>query len=572
MPKMKSLPFLLVCLTVASAKAEVNVSGLQSAEHENVLLTMALAKEPCSSPEWKIRHLFANADADIDEALRALGFYHAEISKTLNFKEACWQADFNVKAGPPTLIESVSIALSGEAKDDADFQKLLAKLSAAKGMVLHHDFYEKMKHRIDALAQEKGYLKSQFTEHQLLIDKANNSAAIKLSFESGKRLFFGAITIQQDSLNPDFVKQYLPIKTGDYYTGAGLAKTYTVFSNSDYFKTIAIRPDTEGIQANQIPVNITLTPKPKYHYSGGLGFDTDIGPLLSGSFINRRLNRRGHYLTANIDISPVLSTADAEYNIPLSHPVTDSFSLGGGLKREDNQSYRSLSAKLAGRLKHAYSDGWKQTLALDLSYEDFVTGATSGQTFLLVPSASWLRTKTDDLLRPSNGYRVQFDVSGSHQSLLSSVSFAQALFSGTLIHPAFGDAKWIAHTDLGATLADPFARLPTTYRFYAGGLNSVRGYAYRELGPKDSAGAVEGGRYLTTLSAEYEQPILKDWALAAFIDSGNAYNSSKINLKTGVGLGIRWFSPIGPVRLDVGIPLNESKSSFQIHFSAGSRL
>ena len=113
------------------------------------------------------------------------------------------------------------------------------------------------------------------------------------------------------------------------------------------------------------------------------------------------------------------------------------------------------------------------------------------------------------------------------------------------------------------------AQLPTSYRFYAGGINSVRGYAYKELGPKDAGGRVEGGKFLSVFSAEYEHPILDNWGIAAFIDTGNAYNLGNIDLKTGVGLGVRWYSPVGPVRLDFGLPLNESDSSFQIHFSAG---
>ncbi|PPD25419.1 MAG: hypothetical protein CTY21_14245 [Methylomonas sp.] len=258
--------------------------------------------------------------------------------------------------------------------------------------------------------------------------------------------------------------------------------------------------------------------------------------------------------------------------MPLDNPATDSFSVGAGLKREDTDSYRSFLAKLSGRLKHAYPNGWKQTLALDYSYEDYTTGGTSEQTVLLVPNASWLRSVSDNLLRPTRGYRVQADVGGSHKSLISSVSFLQGLVSATWLQPGFGSGTLITRADLGATLVDPFNKLPTTYRFYAGGINSVRGYAYRELGPTDATGAVVGGQYLSTFSLEYEQPVLPDWSAALFVDTGNAFNSTDIQLKTGVGLGVRWFSPIGPVRLDFAIPLDEAKSSFQIHFATGSRL
>jgi translocation and assembly module TamA len=103
-------------------------------------------------------------------------------------------------------------------------------------------------------------------------------------------------------------------------------------------------------------------------------------------------------------------------------------------------------------------------------------------------------------------------------------------------------------------------------------MNSIRGYAYKELGPKDNQGNVIGGKFLSVVSAEYEQAVLDDWGVAAFIDAGNAYNPENISIKAGAGLGVRWYSPIGPIRLDFAVPLNESDSSFQIHFAAGARL
>jgi len=74
------------------------------------------------------------------------------------------------------------------------------------------------------------------------------------------------------------------------------------------------------------------------------------------------------------------------------------------------------------------------------------------------------------------------------------------------------------------------------------------------------------------VSAEYEQAILDNWGVAAFLDAGNAYNLDSINIKSGAGLGVRWYSPFGPVRVDFALPLNDADSSFQIHFAAGARI
>jgi translocation and assembly module TamA len=560
-----------LCLTAQIASAEVSIDGLKGKAKDNVRLMLSMEKENCDAPEWKIRGLYAKADQEIDQGLRALGYYHVVIKKTLVFGKACWQMDIVINPGPRVYIKDISISINGAAHDDPEFQTLRDKLLKITGSPLDQGQYEKMKSRIESLALERGYLQGTFTEKKLLIDKELDQAHIKLVFASGQRMVFGKIVVEQDILDPEFVEKYISIKSGEFYTSEQLAKTHNELSKSGYFEIVDIDPDTENSD-HKVPVTIKLQPKKKYHYAFGVGFDTDIGPLVSAAYDNRWLNSRGHFLTSELSLSPVLSTASVEYNVPLNNPISDSFSFGGGLKREDTDSFDTLSATLSGRLKQALDSGWKQTLFLDLDYEDFVIGSMRTKTLLLVPGGSWLKSVSNNPLRPTKGYRAKFDVSGSYKNPLSDVSFLQGALSALWIHPLPWKSKFIGRTELGATVVDQFDKLPASYRFYAGGINSIRGYAYKELGPKDSQGNVIGGRFLTVLSLEYEKAVFDDWGVAAFIDSGNAYDPGNILVKTGVGLGVRWYSPFGPVRIDFAVPLNESNSSFQIHFAAGARL
>jgi translocation and assembly module TamA len=560
-----------LCLSTPVVFADVSISGLQGRVKDNVRLMLSLEKEQCNAPEWKIRGLYAKADEEIDKGLRALGYYHGVVKKSLTFGKACWKAAFDIDPGPQVHVDNVSIVINGAAHDDPEFKKLKSRLLKINGGPLDHGQYENMKRRIESLSLARGYLQGAFTEKKLLIDKELNKADIRLVFDAGKRMVFGKIVVEQNILDPEFIEKLISIKSGDFYTSEQLAKTYNDLSKSGYFDMIDIIPDVEN-DAQGVPVTIKLKPKKKHHYAFGVGFDTDIGLLVSAAYDNRLLNRRGHYLTSALDLSPVLSTAIVEYNVPLNNPISDSFSFGGGLKREHTDSFNTLSAKLSGRLRHALDSGWKQTLFLDFDYEDFTIGSTRTKTLLLVPGGSWIKSVSNDALRPTRGYRAKFDVSGSYRNPLSDVSFLQGAISATGLHTLPWNSKFIGRIDLGATLVDQFDKLPPSYRFYAGGINSIRGYAYKELGPKDSEGNVVGGRFLTVLSLEYEKTVFDNWGVAAFVDSGNAFNLDSFLLKTGAGLGVRWYSPIGPVRVDFAVPLNESDSSFQIHFAAGARL
>ncbi len=570
---LKSAPFLLLLYLAAPVvSAEVAVNGLDSAATNNVLLTLSLTKEPCTTPAWKIRSLFGTADQEIDQALRALGYYHAVSKKALTFNADCWQADFTVTAGPQTVVDDISLTVTGDAHDDPEFTKLRNKLLLALGNPLHHEQYQNMKKQIESLALDRGYLNGSFSKKVLLIDKSSNKAHFKWVFNAGKRMKFGELRVEQDILKPEFVQKLISIKTGDFYSSKQLVKTHNTLTKSGYFDRVEIRPDTENSQQQMVPVTLKLHPKKKHHYSLGVGFDTDIGPLLSATYNNRRLNRQGHFINANIDLAPVLSTADVEYSVPLANPISDFFSFGAGLKREDTSTYKSLSAKISARLKHAFDNGWKQTLFIDSVYEDFTADTTAKQVLLLVPGGSWLRSVADSTLRPSRGHRLELNLAGSYKNPISDVSFAQGSISSVWMNPVPWSGRFILRAEQGATLVDQFDRLPTSYRFYAGGMNSIRGYAYKELGPKDAVGKVAGGQFLTVLSAEYEQSVLENWGVAAFLDGGNAYNLDAITVKTGAGLGLRWYSPIGPIRVDFALPLSESDSSFQIHFAAGTRL
>jgi translocation and assembly module TamA len=135
-----------------------------------------------------------------------------------------------------------------------------------------------------------------------------------------------------------------------------------------------------------------------------------------------------------------------------------------------------------------------------------------------------------------------------------------------------GAGRVNARVNVGATLVDETASLPVSLRFFAGGDNSVRGYGYKSLGPVDDEGNVRGGRYLVTGSVEYEHPVFgDDWWAAAFVDAGNAFDDDP-ELEVGYGVGLRWFSPVGRIRLDLAFPADTRDDDWRIHFALGAAL
>ena len=126
--------------------------------------------------------------------------------------------------------------------------------------------------------------------------------------------------------------------------------------------------------------------------------------------------------------------------------------------------------------------------------------------------------------------------------------------------------------DIGSILSSDFDSVPLNMRFYAGGDQSVRGYDYKSLSPRDSTGQVIGATSLLSSSVEYTFKLTKQWRLATFVDAGNAFDAVSEDLKMGTGVGVRWISPVGPVRLDVAWGVSDDNPSPRIHFFMGPAL
>ncbi|MEN8259907.1 MAG: autotransporter assembly complex family protein [Pseudomonadota bacterium] len=575
MPRISTTTAIALLFLSNSAYADtpdIVVDGVTGVLRDNVLSHLSMTTAGCDAPGWRIERLFKRADGEIRRALRALGYYHAAVQKDMTRTEHCWHVHFLVDPGPQVTLGKVDIKILGEAADDPAFEKARKLLPLKKGKPLNHGLYEQTKQSIASLASERGYFDSRFTVHELRVDRDTNRAVIRLHFDSGSRYKFGRVDIDQDILAPSFVARYVRIKEGSPYTTRKLTALNQDLTNSGYFTGVDVRPRIRKAKHLKVPIDVKLTPRKKHRYSFGVGFDTDTGPRVSGGYENRRLTRSGHRFDANLRISPVLSKLTAEYKIPLRNPTREYLILQTGFKREETASINSNSYLVGLRSLLLHESGWLVTPSLNLSREDFVIGNDNGTASLLVPGVGGSHTRADGRLRIENGYRVNFELQGAHDSLISDVSFIQFKAYGKLIKSLPWGGRFISRGEFGAMAVDEFSSLPATYRFFAGGDQSVRGYGYKELGPKDSDGDNLGGHYLTVLSVEYEQPVIENWSVAGFIDSGNATDSLNFDLKTGVGFGVRWQSFLGPIRLDIAFPIDESDDTFRIHFAMGPEL
>jgi translocation and assembly module TamA len=561
--------------SAAPAKGTVTLKGVDGELRDNIQAWLSLEQEPCDAPDWRMQAGLKKADQAIRQSLQAFGYYQPDITQTFQptAKNGCWNVTFDIQPGTRVTVRNVDVDILGEAGSDDSFQKLIGKTDLKAGQALRHDHYESLKTRITNLAAERGYFDSRFTRRELRVDPAAGYADVDLHFDSGPRFHFGETRLQQDIIDDALLRRYLAYREGQPYTRAALTETSRALSSSGYFAQVLVQPLIDEAQDLEVPVRTTLTPADRHRYTASIGYATDTGPRLGLGYKNVRLNRSGHQLSSDLSLSQVISKLTVGYTIPLEKPVTDKLRFEAGYKREDNDSYEADTTAVSATRTHMLDNQWLQEEALAFGQETYkLSGEERKSTVLLMPGIGWSRTFADNHLYPRKGLSLNFKTRGSLQEVVSDVTFVQLIGGAKGVLGLPWRSRVISRVDGGVTFMNQFEELPPSVRFFTGGDSSVRGYAYKSLGPENNSGDVVGGKNLLVGSLELEHMVAEKWGVAAFVDSGNAFDELRLDPQTGVGLGIRWRSPVGPIRLDIAHPLDKDSDLFRVHFTMGPDL
>jgi len=261
------------------------------------------------------------------------------------------------------------------------------------------------------------------------------------------------------------------------------------------------------------------------------------------------------------------------YEMPGDKPLTDKLRLAGGYQNEEiaDTDSRSRLLRVGPEWHSLRPNGWQRVLSLKWQHEDYRLGDDNGLSTLLLPGISYSWLESDNRLDPSRGYRLMVEAQAAKEGLLSDTDLIHATASAKGLITLWQRHRLLGRFQLGGTLSD-YESVPPSLRFFAGGDQSVRGYDYQSLSPRNARGERIGGRYMVAGSLEYQYSFAEKWRIAAFVDQGNAFRDFELpNLKTGVGMGVRWVSPVGPLRLDLANGLDD-EGGWRVHFSMGPEL
>lgn len=626
MPRSRARPTLLLlscCLASLPASAitvtRVEVQGLtDEAMRENVLSALSLHDETGDElGARRLNYLLRIATDEAREALEPFGYYAPSISVHRSDRsqpvavagdedsdgatsdEDVAQAPRNaggsivvvvrIDPGQPVRVRDFRVDVAGPAREDERVAGALAAFAPRPGQVLDHQAYDASRDAVSRALASHGYFDAGFDARRVEVTRAEHAADIDLRWRSGERYLLGPARFTQDPapiIRERLLQRLVNWEPGEPYDDAKLERLRRSLVGLDYFGLVDVQAVPDKAEGRQVPVAVSLSPAPRSIYSAGLSYGTHSGAGVSLGVQRRYLNSRGHKALGQLDYADKRKTLTLQYRMPAFAWLDGwySASLQAADEQTDYLNSRRLEfvASRSGQYNdyltlvasaHVLRERWAYTLIDEARGQATLTPFTYAS--FVYPSLRGEYIDVDDRLAPRRGMGGTVTLRGGKGGADGDASFAQLHATLAWFHGMDKDSRLIARGELGHTFTRDVLALPPSLRYYAGGDRSVRGYGRHEIGPRI---ATAGGRFYTgasnvlTGSAEYERFFRGPWGAAVFVDAGSAFEGKSPDLHVGVGAGLRWRSPVGPVRIDIARGLNAPDSPFTLHLNIGADL
>ncbi len=501
--------------------------------------------------------------------LRGAGYYDARIDSSVS-NTGKLTVILTVDPGKRYTLESVD--LPGLASAGNKARPLGSSLGVAVGDPADADRIAAAENALRARIGEQGFPFATITPPSLVIDHATQTARLTMPVDPGGARRFGQVVIAPNPLfGARHVAKIARFRTGQPYDSKLLDDLRRALIQTGIVSSAEVKP-VEGKAAGTVDVAVDVKPAPPRTIGGELGYGTGEGIRAevdwthrnlfppegaltlravggeqeqSGAVIFRRNNFEGRdrILTAQLSA--------ANLNRPGFQATT--FSLSGTLERQTNIFFQKA---------------WVWSVGAELAASDerdtaLRTGLSQRRTFFIAALPTTLiYDGSDDLLNPTSGFRLGARVAPELSLQGAVFGYARTQFDASAYRPLGDRVVIAARLRLGTIIGAPRDAIAPSRRFYAGGGASVRGYGFQAIGPRDLNNLPIGGRSLTEFSLEGRIKLFGPFGLVPFFDAGTVSTAELpvfTNLQFGAGLGVRYYSNFGPIRIDVGTPINPQR-------------
>ncbi len=552
---------------------KVRIKGVDDGAVKKVIEASILTFKLKNRPPATIGQLRRRIDGDlprIETILESQGYYDAAVSVDLDMKRDPFRVTFRVESGMQYHFHRIQLQFSGPA--DPALMKIKPQLRKGNSVVAAQVF-EDQRH-ILTLIQRQGYPFPVLGKRIVTLDRDRHQVDLLLEFDPGERSVYGDFEVEGlESVNRKYIRRQLPWKLGDPYDAKQLADFEKKLLRTGLFGTARVVPQWAAGDTNAIPVKITVTERDKRTLRFGVGY-SDIGPSVSLRWKHRNFLGSGEDFQASFTWSEIERGVKATLTRPGFMRSNQSLVLDFDASRETPEAYDSNKARATTLVLRDFTQKIQGGLGVGYQYSR-VEQLFSDENYGLVFFPLLLELDyRDDKLNPVRGGHG-FGRTAYYNDTLGSDSFLKSVVEGRHYFTIWEKHRLSSALRLmvGSIDGASASSVPADERFYTGGGGSIRGYEYQAVGPTAPDGTPLGGDKLLEFSAELRLQPGRRLGYAVFMDGGSISTGGfDTDFRYGAGLGLRWFTGIGPLRADVAYPLNPDSTQrerVQFYISLG---
>lgn len=514
--------------------------------------------------------LGAQAVAQASEAAATQGYFSAIVDVAVDRKVEPVLVTLTVTPGLPTQIGDVRINITGAAMDTAAGKAVIERLHERwllpRGDVFNQRTWNTAKDATVSTLAANAYAAARLVDSEARVDPEARTADLSVALDSGPAFHIGRFDFRGlNRYTPEMVANFSSIEPGALYSEQLVDDFIRRLLGSGYFASVQASIDPNPAQALAATVTLAFIEAPPRRLEAGIGYSTDTAYRVSANYVNLDTFGSGLQFYADARIESNLQQASIRFVRP---PNTAGWidTYGIQLISTDIENWRTKTASVTARRRGLDE---RRTPAFGIGYyidEETPFGYDADNSHALYVDAEYTWRNVDSLLEPTRGWMANVQV-GIGVPGASTEKFGRVIGRATAWVPLSKSNTLSARIEAGAVIADSRDGIPSNFLFRTGGDTTVRGYAFDSLGVQQGS-AVVGGRYYGVASVEAVHWVTPAWGIAAFVDAGNATDStSQLDLAVGYGVGARLRTPIGPFRLDLAY--GQQSQSVRVHFSVG---
>lgn len=526
-----------------------------------------------SAEESESQVIIDNASQKVTDTLHAFGYYQTAVDYQIQQKTPSkWQVSFIIAPGPVFKVNKVILKHSPQTNVPA-----VQTLKIQKGQDLRAEAVLETAKELAKKVEELNCFQRVSISHQAVLDYKKFSADLNFTIEDFPQTNFGDLRFNGlTTICPDYLIRQVPWEKGTCFKVSKIKDYQRKLWETDLFKSLQIDYASPPDEFNQVPITVNAEERPHRTIKVGVGYESDNGPGIYFDWAHRNFFHRAEKLNFSTKANLVEQAMKINYIDPYFFADNKSLHLSSEAKNIDSDQYESISWNSEAIIKHKLNSNWQINYGLGYRLSEVTEfGVTDSFSLVFLP-LKLIYDSRDNLLDPSKGQYFDLSVAPYYDLLSNSNPFTVTR-ANHMFYYALNDSAYTIlafRTSVGSIMGTSQANIPADLRFFAGGGQSVRGYEYQSLSiVKDEL--TLGGRSLIELSAEFRQKITDKYGFALFADGGNVFNEVfpdfSETIRWAAGVGFRYYSGVGPIRVDIAFPVNKRSQDkvMQFYFSIG---